>query len=223
MDAREQFIDWEWIFTHLDDIALRLVQHIQLTVLPVAVGMAIALLLAVWSVRRPSVYGPITAINGILYTIPSIAAFAIVRPIFGLSILTAIIPLTTYTLLILVRNNVSGLQAVPPDAIEAATGMGYTDRQRLRSVELPLAIPLMMTGLRLATVTTVGLATVAAILGESFGGLGQFLTEGLQTFFPTKIYVGAVLSVALAFTFDILIVRLERRLTPWVRARGERG
>jgi osmoprotectant transport system permease protein len=166
-------IDWEWIFTHLDDIAVRLWQHIGLTVIPVAVGMAIALLLAIWcpAARR---LRPITAINGLLYTIPSIAAFAIVRPIFGLSLLTAIIPLTTYTLLILVRNNVSGLQAVPPDAIEAATGMGFTDRQRLRAVELPLAVPLMMTGLRLATVTTVGLATVAAILGESFGGLGQF-------------------------------------------------
>ena len=109
---------------HLDDIAVRLWQHIGLTVIPVAVGMVIAVLLAIWSVRRPRVYGPITAINGILYTIPSIAAFAIVRPIFGLSLLTAIIPLTTYTLLILVRNNVAGLQAVPPDVLEAADGHG---------------------------------------------------------------------------------------------------
>ena len=216
-------IDWSWIFSHLDDIALRLIQHIQLTVIPVAMGSAIALGLAIWAIRRPAVYGPITAINGILYTIPSIAAFAIVRPIFGLSLLTAIIPLTTYTLLILVRNNVSGLQAVPTDAVEAATGMGYTDRQRLRRVELPLAIPLMITGLRLATVTTVGLATVASILGDSFGGLGQFITEGLQTLFPTKIYVGAVLSVALAFAFDIGFVRLERRLTPWVHVQADGG
>lgn len=216
-------IDWEWIFTHLDDIALRLYQHIQLTLIPVALGFAIALGLAIWAIRRPAVYAPMTAINGILYTIPSIAAFAIVRPIFGLSLLTAIIPLTTYTLLILVRNNVSGLQAVPTDAVEAAHGMGYTDRQRLRRVELPLAIPLMITGLRLATVTTVGLATVASILGDSFGGLGQFITEGLQTLFPTKIYVGAVLSVALAFAFDTGFVRLERRLTPWIHVRQERG
>lgn len=219
--ADRPLIDWDWILTHLDDIALRLIQHIQLTLIPVAIGFAIALGLAIWAVRRPSVYGPITAVNGILYTIPSIAAFAIVRPIFGLSLLTAIIPLTTYTLLILVRNNVSGLQAVPTDAVEAASGMGYTDRQRLRLVELPLAIPLMITGLRLATVTTVGLATVASILGDSFGGLGQFITEGLQTLFPTKIYVGAVLSVALAFAFDIGFVRLERRLTPWVNVRLE--
>lgn len=216
-------IDWNWIFNHLDDIALRLYQHIQLTIIPVTLGFAIALGLAIWAVRRPAAYGPITAVNGILYTIPSIAAFAIVRPIFGLSLLTAIIPLTTYTLLVLVRNNVSGLRSVPADAMEAAEGMGYTDRQRLRRVELPLAIPLIISGLRLATVTTVGLATVASILGDSFGGLGQFITEGLQTLFPTKIYVGALLSVALAFAFDIGFVRLERRLTPWVNVRLERG
>ncbi len=99
--------------------------------------------------------------------------------------------------------------------------MGYTRRERLRRVELPLAIPLMITGIRLASVTTVGLATVAAILGDSFGGLGQFITEGLQTFFPTKIYLGAVLSVALAFSLDILFVRIELWATPWARARAE--
>lgn len=216
-------IDWDWIFTHLDDIALRLLQHIQLTLIPVALGLMISLALAVVAMRRPSIVGPVTAVNGILYTIPSIAAFAIVRPIFGLSMLTAIIPLTTYTLLILFRNNVSGLTSVPGEVIEAAAGMGYSGRERLRRVELPLAVPLIVTGVRLATVTTVGLATVASILGDSFGGLGLFITEGLQTFFPTKIYVGAVLSVMLAFAFDFGFVRLEHRLTPWLRVGSERG
>ena len=214
-------IDFDWILTHLDDILIRTLQHIQLTAIPIAIGFVISLGLSVWAVRRPRIYPPMTAMTGLLYTIPSLAAFAFLRPIFGLSLLTAVIPLTTYTLLILVRNNVAGFQAVPAEVLEAAEGMGYTERERLRHVELPLAVPLMITGLRLATVTTIGLATVAAILGDSFGGLGQFITEGLQTLFPTKIYVGAVVSVALAFAADFAFVQLERRLTPWARAQAE--
>jgi osmoprotectant transport system permease protein len=216
-------IDWAWIFSHLDDIALRLLQHVELTIVPVFFGFLIAMAIAIWAIRRPVIVAPVTTLTGILYTIPSIAAFAFLRPIFGLSLLTAIIPLTTYTLLILFRSNVAGFKAVPAEVLEAAEGMGYTSRQRLRRVEIPLAIPLMITGLRLATVTTVGLATVAAILGDSYGGLGQFITEGLQTFFPTKIYVGGVLSVLLAFAFDVLFVRIERRATPWAHARAARG
>jgi len=216
-------IDFDWILSHLDDILIRTLQHIQLTAIPIAIGFVISLGLSVWAVRKPSVYPPMTAMTGLLYTIPSLAAFAFLRPIFGLSLLTAVIPLTTYTLLILVRNNVSGFQSVPVEVLEAAEGMGYTRRERLRYVELPLAIPLMITGLRLATVTTIGLATVAAILGDSFGGLGQFITEGLQTLFPTKIYVGAVVSVALAFAADFAFIQLERRLTPWARAQADRG
>ena len=216
-------IDFDWILTHLDDILIRTLQHIQLTAIPIAIGFVISLGLSVWAVRRPRIYPPMTAMTGLLYTIPSLAAFAFLRPIFGLSLLTAVIPLTTYTLLILVRNNVSGFQSVPAEVLEAAEGMGYTRRERLRRVELPLAVPLMITGLRLATVTTIGLATVAAILGDSFGGLGQFITEGLQTLFPTKIYVGAVVSVALAFAADFAFIQLERRLTPWARAQADRG
>lgn len=216
-------IDFDWILTHLDDILIRTLQHIQLTAIPIAIGFVISLGLSVWAVRRPRIYPPMTAMTGLLYTIPSLAAFAFLRPIFGLSLLTAVIPLTTYTLLILVRNNVAGFQSVPAEVLEAAEGMGYTERERLRHVELPLAVPLMITGLRLATVTTIGLATVAAILGDSFGGLGQFITEGLQTLFPTKIYVGAVVSVALAFAADFAFIQLERRLTPWARAQAERS
>ena len=138
---------------------------------------------------------PITAITGLLYTIPSLAAFALLTPVTGLTLLTAVIPLTTYTLLILVRANVAGFQSVPADILEAAEGMGYTRRQRLLRVELPLAVPLIMAGIRLAVVTTIGLATVASILGETFGGFGFFITEGLDRFFLTEIYLGAVLSI----------------------------
>jgi len=203
----------------MDDAFVRLLQHLQLVIIPVSVGFAISLVLAIIASRRNRVYGPITAVTGVLYTIPSIAAFSLLLPVFGLSLATAIVPLTTYTLLILFRSNVAGLQSVPRDVIEAAEGMGYSSRRRLVRVELPLAVPLMIAGLRLATVTTIGLATVASVLGDKFGGFGQFLTEGLQKFFATEIYLGAVLSVALAVIADIFYVQLEKRVTPWSRAR----
>ncbi|MBF6606495.1 MAG: ABC transporter permease [Chloroflexi bacterium] len=205
---------------HLGLIWERFTQHLELTVIPVALGFVVALVIAVAVLHRPRAYAIIISVTGILYTIPSLAAFLLVSRFTGLSILTAIIPLTTYTLLILVRGIVAGFQAVPPDVIEAATGMGYTGRQRLLGVELPLAVPLMVAAIRLATVTTIGLATVAAILGDTYGGFGQFLTEGLQTFFPTKIYLGAGLSVLFAVVADLVLVRVERWATPWARARA---
>jgi osmoprotectant transport system permease protein len=214
-------LDLDWVFGHLGQIGERLVQHLQLTVLPLILGIIISLGLAVWAVRRPRAYGPITAITGLLYTIPSLAAFAVLRPILGLTLLTAIIPLTTYTLLILFRAFASGFTSVPSEILEAAEGMGYTRRQRLFRVELPLAVPLMIAGVRLASVTTIGLATIVAVLGDAFGGLGQLITEGIQSFFPTKYLLGALLSVLLAVAADILLVRFERLVTPWAHARVE--
>jgi osmoprotectant transport system permease protein len=214
-------IDWDWVFSHFGAMWTRFLQHLELVVISVVAGFVIAIILAVWAYRRPTVYGPITALTGLLYTIPSLAAFALLRPITGLTLLTALIPLTTYTLLILVRSNVAGFQSVPAEVLEAAEGMGYTRRQRLLRVELPLAVPLIMAGIRLATVTTIGLATVASILGETFGGFGFFITEGLNQFFLTEVYVGAILSIVFAFAADALLVRIERLVTPWARARAE--
>lgn len=216
----QPFLDWQWIASNLDDIVERLAQHLQLTVLPLVGGFAISLLLAIWALRRPKVYTPVVAVSGLLYTIPSLAAFAVLRPIFGLSLLTAVIPLTTYTLLILFRNIVAGFQSVPGEVMEAAEAMGYTSRQRLLRVEVPLAVPLMIAGVRLASVTVIGLATVASILGDAYGGLGQFITEGLQQLFPTKYMLGAVLSVMLAFLAHWLFVGVERAVTPWATKRG---
>ena len=213
-------IRWDWIADNADVILLALWQHMILVVVPLAVGVAISLGLAIWAVRKPGVYGPVTAITGILYTIPSLAAFALLVPILGFSMLVAFIPLTTYTLLILFRNIVAGFQGVPSEVLEAADGMGYRRRERLLRVELPLAVPLMITGVRLAAVTLIGLATVASILGSSFGGLGQLITDGLQTFFPTKYVLGGVLSVLLALVVDLVLVRVERIATPWSRARA---
>ena len=220
MPPGTKIFDFGWVAGHLGQVGERIVQHLQLTVIPLALGIVIAMVLAVIALRRPITYGPVTLVTGILYTIPSLAAFAVLRPIFGLSLLTAIIPLTTYTLLILFRNFTAGFNAVPAEILEAAEGMGYTRRQRLFRVELPLAVPLIIAGIRLASVTTIGLATVAAVLGDAFGGLGQLITEGIQTFFPTKYLLGAILSVILAFGADFLFVRFERLVTPWARARA---
>lgn len=214
-------IRWDWILSHLDDVVDKTWQHLILLVIPMLVGFGIAFALAILAMRRPGTVGPVTAVTGLLYTIPSLAAFAVLIPITGLTLTTAIIPLATYTLLILYVNTVAGLRSVPPEVNEAADAMGYTRMSRLFRVQLPLAIPLIMAGVRVAAVTTIGLVTVSAIIGgQLFGGLGQFITEGLQTDFDTKIYLGAVGSVVLAFVVDGLLVLLQRWLTPWSRARA---
>jgi osmoprotectant transport system permease protein len=214
-------IRWDWIISHVDDIADRSWQHIQLLVIPMLAGFAIAFALAILALRRPGTIGPVTAVTGLLYTIPSLAAFAVLIPITGLSLLTAVIPLTAYTLLILYVNTVAGLRSIPPDVSEAADAMGFAGHGRLWRVQLPLAVPLIMAGVRVAAVTTIGLVTVSAIIGGTrFGGLGRFITEGLQTDFDTKIYLGAIGSVVLAFIVDSLLLVVQRWLTPWARAGG---
>jgi osmoprotectant transport system permease protein len=210
-------IRWDWIAGNLDEIAAATLEHLQLTLIAVGVGFAMSLVLALCVYRWRRLYGPIAGIAGLLYTIPSLALFAVLVPFTGLSVLTAEIGLVGYTLLILIRGIVSGLDGVPRDAVEAATGMGYTGRQRLSRVELPLAVPVIVTSVRLATVTTIGLVMVTALIGE--GGLGQLMLRGFNRSFPTMIYVGVVMSVVLAFTLDLLLVGLQRLLTPWSRTR----
>jgi osmoprotectant transport system permease protein len=203
---------------HLDELAYRTLQHIYLAAIAVAVGFAISFALAVWSVRRRAVYAPITAITGVLYTIPSLALFAALVPVTGLrSIVTAEVPLIAYTLLIFLRNIVTGFDNVPGDVLESADGMGYTARRRLFRVELPLATPLVIAGLRLATVSTIGLVTVTGILGDAFGGLGFFIFEGYRHSFLTETLFGSVPLMLMAIAADVALVRLQRRLTPWSR------
>lgn len=210
-------IDWAWAAGHLDDLAWRTFQHLVFTAIAVAVGFAISLALAIVALRRRRLRGSVVTVSGVLYTIPSLALFAALVPITGLSILTAEIPLTLYTLLIFLRNILAGLDAVPADVIEAADAMGYTSRSRLRRVELPLALPLVIAGIRLASVSTIGLVTVSGILGDRFGGLGFFIFEGYAHSFPTEVLFGAVPSVVLAILVDIVLQRVQRRLTPWAR------
>jgi osmoprotectant transport system permease protein len=158
----------------------------------------------------------VTWVSGVLYTVPSLALFALLIPWTGLSLLTAEIGLVGYTLLILVRGIVGGIQSVPADVREAAVAMGYTPTQLLWRVELPLASGVIIAALRVATVTTIGLTTVTALIGQ--GGLGYFILDGLLRFFSTPLIVGAVLSVALALAADGLLVLLHRLATPWARA-----
>jgi osmoprotectant transport system permease protein len=208
-------IDWGWIGDHVGAIAGRLGQHLELTAIALAVGFAISLALAIFSVRVRRVQPIVIGLAGIVFTIPSLALFSALVPVIGLSLLTVEVPLVLYTLVIYVRNIVAGLESVPQDVLEAADGMGYTRNERLTRVELPLAVPLMIAGLRLASVSTIGLVTISGVLGQSFGGLGFFIFE--RPTFATEILVGAVGSIALAISVDVLIGRLQRRLTPWSR------
>lgn len=213
-------IDWAWIGGHLDQLAFRALQHLELATVAVLAGLAVSFGLGIWAVRRRAVQAPITAVAGVLYTIPSLALFAALVPITGLSILTAEIPLVLYTILILFRNIVAGFDAVPADVNEAADGMGYARGRRLWSVELPLAVPLIVAGIRLAAVSTIGLVTISGILGDRFGGLGFFIFEGYRRGFPTEILAGALPSIVLAVAVDVLLVAAQRRLTPWEAAAG---
>lgn len=219
--SEQPLIDWDWIGSHLDDLWALTMEHIVLTVIGVTVGFLLSFLLSLAVVRWRGVYGPITAIAGILYTIPSLALFAALVPITGLTATSALIALVSYTLLILVRNIVTGIDGIPVDARDAADGMGFTRGGRLWHVDLPLATPVIMAGLRIATVSTIGLVTVSALIGQ--GGLGRLINEGLRQAFPTMTITGAVLSVMLAVIADIGFVLALRALTPWSRARSRSG
>ena len=154
---------------------------------------------------------------GILYTIPSLSLFVILIPITGLSATTVAIGLVSYTLLILIRNTTAGLAGVPADVVDSAVGMGFSTRQVLWHVEVPLAMPVIMAGIRIATVSTIGLVTIGSLIGR--GGVGQFILEGLRTLFQTEILLGAVLAVALAFVADGVLLVVQRAMTPWATDR----
>jgi osmoprotectant transport system permease protein len=220
--AGELFFQLDWVLEHLDLLARRVGEHLLVTVIAVAVGFAISFALALAVRRYPRIYGPILAVSGILYAIPSIALFVLFIPITGLSLLTAEIALVSYTLVILVRNIVTGLRGVPAEVIEAARGMGYTDRQRLWRVELPIALPTIVAGVRIATVTTIGLVTVATLIG--MGGLGYLIVNiGVQRRFPTATLTGVIIVVLLSTAVDLGLQLVQRRLTPWARAREAIG
>jgi osmoprotectant transport system permease protein len=216
--AEDPWIRWSWVSGHVDIITAALVQHIELTLIAVVVGLLIAVPLGLLAWRSRVFRGPIFSLTGILYTIPSLALFSALVPFTGFTILTSEIGLVSYTLLILIRNIVVGLTSVPEEVREAARGMGYRPLAELVRIDLPLAIPAIVGGMRIATVTTIGLVTVTALIGE--GGLGSLIYDGLLRDFKTPLVVGTVLSVALAFVADLSLAGAQRVITPWSRGRA---
>jgi osmoprotectant transport system permease protein len=211
-------VQWSWVSSERSMIVSLLLQHIELTVIAVAIGLAIAVPLGIFAWKMPVARPPLVGATGLIYVIPSVALLSLFAPLTGFfSITTAEVALVGYTLLILLRNTIAGLESVPADAQDAAQGMGYTPMQELMKVQLPLALPAILAGVRVATVTTIGLVTVTAFIGQ--GGLGQLIIQGFSEDFNTPIFVGLVLSVLLAGVADALIVGLQRLALPWVRRR----
>jgi osmoprotectant transport system permease protein len=214
----DRFFCWDWTKEHWDDtFQPALLEHIKLTLIAVSIGFVIAFVLAYVAYRMHWLETPIGWLSGLLYTIPSLALFQLLVPVTGLTVTTVEVALVSYTLLVLFRNTLEGLRAAPPDVREAARAMGLSARQSFLRVELPLALPAIMAGLRIAVVLTISLATVGAFVVPE--GLGAPIFSGLREFFQTKFVVAGALAVALALVADALLVLLGRALTPWARAR----
>ncbi len=217
LDATDPWIRWDWLGRHTDVISQALLQHIQLTGIAVVGGLIIAIPVGLLAWRWRALRNPVLSVSGVLYTIPSLALFALLVPFTGLTVVTAEIGLISYTILILVRNIIVGLDGVPADIREAATGMGYRPAKRLLTIDIPLALPVIVAGLRVATVTTNELVTVTGLLGE--GGLGQLILSGLIQDFKTPLVIGMAGSVALAVAADLLLAGAQRLATPWRSSR----
>jgi osmoprotectant transport system permease protein len=208
----------DWIADNFDRYVDPFFQHAYLTVVAVAIGFAISFALAIVAYKRRWLINPVTQVTGILYTIPSVAAFFLLLPITGRGNTTALIALVSYVLLIIFRNILAGLDNVPEETKDAGRGMGLTDRQLLWRVEIPLALPEIMAGLRIAATTTVGLATLAFFAGA--GGLGEQIFADIA--FKSNVVVAGGLAVLLAAVLDAAILLVQRSVTPWTRAAGAR-
>lgn len=212
----DSLIWWDWVDRHTDEIRSALIEHVALTAAAVGVACAVAVPAALLAHRHRRTRAPLFAAMGVLYTIPTLAFFFLLGPFTGyLTLRTTVTVLVAYTVLTLTRSIVLGLDGVPDHARDAAAGMGYRPWQVLARVELPLALPSIIAGLRVATVSTIGLVTVASVIGR--GGLGQLIEDGMARRFSTPVMVGAGLSVALAVTADLLLCAVQRLATPWSR------
>ncbi len=204
----------DWIVDNWERYKTPLIEHLELTLISVAIGFAIAFTLALMAHRRRWMIPPVTQITGILYTLPSVAFFFLLLPLTGRGKTTAVIALVAYTLLIIFRNVITGLEGVPAEARDAGRGMGLTQRQLLWRVELPLALPEIMAGLRIAVTTTVGLTSLVFLAGA--GGLGAAIFADTQ--FRSNVVVAGGLCVLLAVILDLLVLAVQKVLTPWTRA-----
>lgn len=203
-----------------DELVDATIEHLTITATAVLLGLALAFPLAIAARRHPRLEGAILGFCTGLYTVPSIALFPLIVPFTGLTRRTVIIGLALYSLTILVRNMIEGLRAVPDEVIESATGMGYSPRRLLWRVELPMAMPVVMAGLRIATVSTVALTTVGAIV--SYGGLGNLLLNGVNTNFRAQVLAASLICVVIALLLDAILLLVQRVTTPWARADGGR-
>ncbi|MEU1943499.1 MULTISPECIES: ABC transporter permease [unclassified Streptomyces] len=210
-----EWICGEYVRTRGQELTDATLEHVWITLASVAIGLLVAFPLALLARRWKVVAGPVLGLTTILYTVPSLAMFSLLLPVFGVSVAVVITGLVLYSLTILVRNIMAGLASVPEEAREAARGMGYGPLRLLFGVELPLALPALMAGLRITTVSTVSLTTVGAIIG--YGGLGNLIYEGMRSFFKAEVLTASVLCVALAVVADLLLLALQRLLTPWAR------
>ncbi len=216
--VRNDWICGEYLRTRAPQLTDAVVEHIWITVASVLLGLLVAFPLALLARRYRKLEGFVVGTTTAIYTIPSLALFSLLLPVTGLTPTTVVIGLALYSLTILVRNVIEGLKAVPPDVREAALGMGYGRVRLLFGVELPLAIPALMAGLRVAFVSTVALTTVGSIVG--YGGLGNLLLEAVDSQFKAQVLTAGVLCVVLAVAFDLVVVGAQWLLTPWTRSRG---
>ncbi|WP_434594311.1 ABC transporter permease [Streptomyces sp. A5-4] len=215
--AANDWICGEYVRSRSQELIDATVQHVWITVVSVVIGLLIAFPLALLARGRRRFAGPVLGLTTLLYTIPSLAMFSLLLPLFGLSPAVVITGLVLYSLTVLVRNILAGLEAVPAEAREAAQGMGYGPGRLLWEVELPLALPALLAGVRIATVSTVAMTTIGAIVG--YGGLGTLIVDGLDSIFKAQVLTASVICVLLAVVADLLLLGLQRTLTPWTRIR----
>lgn len=217
--------DWicaEFVRTRGPELTDATVEHVGITAASVVLALLVAFPLALAARRWQRAYGPVLGLTTVLYTVPSLAMYALLLPLFGVGAAVVVTGLVLYSLTVLVRNILAGLESVPDEAREAARGMGYGPYRLLFGVELPLALPALMAGVRIATVSAVALTTVGAIVG--YGGLGNLIYDGMDSFFRAQVLTASVICVLLAVLADVLLLGLQRLLTPWARAGGgERG
>lgn len=214
--AANEWICGEFVRTRSQELLDAGAEHLWITAASVAAGVLLALPLALVARRWRAAEGPVLGVTTVLYTIPSLALFSLLVPVFGISASVVVTGLTLYSLTILVRNFLAGLDAVPEDAREAARGMGYGPVRLLWEVELPLALPAVMAGVRIATVATISLTTVGSIVG--YGGLGNLIRDGMKSFFKAEVLTASVICVVFALVADLLLLGVQRLLTPWTRA-----
>ncbi|MFJ9680760.1 ABC transporter permease [Streptomyces sp. NPDC101194] len=215
--ARNEWLCGAYLSSRREILRDAVVEHLQLTAVSVLIGLALAVPLALAARHRRWVAGPVLGVTTILYTVPSLAMFSLLLPVYGLSASLVVAGLVLYSLTLLVRNILAGLRAVPEETRLAARGMGYGPVRLLVAVELPLALPAAMAGLRVATVSTVSLVTVGAIVG--YGGLGNLIYSGMNTYFKAQVLTASVLCVLIAVAADLMLLLLQRILTPWTRRR----